>query len=275
MEDLRVAAVTCHCPVGEIRHNLDKTAHWVARARATGASIVCFPELNISGYCLDQARYEAAADCYEQVVAELSALAGSTGMTILAGTVRPSGRDDRWAACHLAIQPQGSVTVYEKLHIAPPEKPVFNGGQHVPLVFLESSRTTFGMQLCYDAHFPELSTRMALDGAEILFMPHASPRHSAREKLVSWMRHLPGRAFDNSLFIVACNQCGENGTGLEFPGLALALGPSGEVQSRTLTSDGMLVADLSAAELEKVRGHDMRYFLPNRRPELYGTGNHS
>ena len=28
----------------------------------------------------------------------------------------------------------------------------------------------------------------------------------------------------------------------------------------------MVVTDLEAGELEKVRGHRMRYFLPNRRP---------
>ena len=45
---------------------------------------------------------------------------------------------------------------------------------------------TLGIQLCYDAHFPELSTRMALDGADVIFMPHASPRGTPSKKLDSW-----------------------------------------------------------------------------------------
>jgi len=267
MDDLRIAAVTCHCPAGQVRHNLDKTAHWTARARATGACLVCFPELNISGYCLDHDHCEAAAAEYEQVVDELTALAAEQRITILAGTVRKSDRDGRLAACHLAVQPDGSLTVYQKVHIAPPEKGLFAAGTDVPL--FSPAGATAGMQLCYDAHFPELSTRMAVDGADIIFLPHASPRGTPREKLASWMRHLPARAYDNSLFIVACNQCGDNGAALEFPGLALALGPAGTVLARTLTSDGMMVADLSAAEMDRVRSHRMRYFLPHRRPELY------
>ena len=38
-----------------------------------------------------------------------------------------------------------------------------------------------------------------------------------------------GRAFDNGLFVVACNQTGDNRNGLLFPGNAVVLSPSGEV----------------------------------------------
>jgi len=84
------------------------------------------------------------------------------------------------------------------------------------------------------------------------------------------MRHLPARAYDNSLFIVACNQTGENNKGLEFPGIAVIIGPSGEVINKDLSGqEGVIVADLKAKDLSRVRNHRMRYFLPNRRPELY------
>jgi predicted amidohydrolase len=49
------------------------------------------------------------------------------------------------------------------------------------------------------------------------------------EKFESWMRHLPARAFDNGVFVGACNPVGENGAGLSFPGVALLLGPDGRL----------------------------------------------
>jgi N-carbamoylputrescine amidase len=111
---------------------------------------------------------------------------------------------------------------------------------------------------------------MALDGAEVIFMPHASPRGTPGEKRDSWMRHLPARAFDNAVFIVACNQTGDNGAGLAFPGLAVAIGPDGRVIAATADGqEGLLVADLDAERLAAVRSHPMRYFLPNRRPDVY------
>ena len=57
-------------------------------------------------------------------------------------------------------------------------------------------------------------------------MPHASPRGEPKDKRHSWLRHLPGRAFDNALFVVACNQVGRTGEGYSFPGVCLAFDPS-------------------------------------------------
>jgi N-carbamoylputrescine amidase len=111
---------------------------------------------------------------------------------------------------------------------------------------------------------------MAVDGADIIFMPHASPRGTPPEKLTSWLRHLTARAFDNSVFIVACNQNGDNLKGLHFPGVAVIIDPSGDVLRDNINGkEAMIVADLKADVLAAVRGHRMRYFLPNRRPELY------
>jgi N-carbamoylputrescine amidase len=101
-------------------------------------------------------------------------------------------------------------------------------------------------------------------------MPHASPRGTPESKFNSWQRHLPARAFDNSVFIVACNQTGDNAAGLGFPGVALALGPSGEIlEKRVNDEEGLLVTDLKADDLARVHNHRMRYFLPNRRSDLF------
>ena len=128
----------------------------------------------------------------------------------------------------------------------------------------------FGVQLCYESHFPEISTIMALKGAEILLIPHASPRGSPAEKAESWLRHLPSRAFDNGLYVVAYNQVGGNHNGFLFPGVAIALNPSGRVMNIYRGyEEKMIFVRLRRKELEETRNHRMKYFLPNRRPELY------
>jgi N-carbamoylputrescine amidase len=111
---------------------------------------------------------------------------------------------------------------------------------------------------------------MAIKGADLIFIPHASPRGTPEEKYRSWMRHLTARAFDNGLFVVACNQTGENDKGLYFPGIAVIIGPSGNVIKKNLSNrEGLIVVNLKSKDLDRVREHRMRYFLPNRRPELY------
>ena len=84
------------------------------------------------------------------------------------------------------------------------------------------------------------------------------------------MRHLTARAYDNGLFVVACNQAGENQKGLNFPGIALVIDPSGNIIDKDLSGkENMIVVDLKNSDLAKVRNHKMRYFLPNRRSDIF------
>ena len=268
MQDIRIAAAVTHCPVGWLRRNLDSTRKWIEAAQRRHAALICFPELNLTGYSNLHAIRQIAQPIPGPVTDELSQLARSTDITVLAGMVEKDAQG-RIFASHVVVKPDGEVGLYRKLHTAPPERPIYTPGNKIPL--FETRGVKFGIQLCYDAHFPELSTCMALKGADIIFVPHASPRGTPDEKHNSWMRHLTARAYDNGLFIVACNQCGENRKGLRFPGNAVVIGPSGEIHKQSLGGkEGLLVVDLKAADLAHVREHKMRYFLPNRRPELYG-----
>ena len=267
MKDIHIAAVISNSPVNETRRNLDQMVRWVKEARKKGASIICFPEMNITGYSTREDIINAAEPVPGPATKEIVKLAESENIVILAG-IAEKDSNGRIFASHLIIKPHEPPSVYRKLQISPPERTIFTPGNKIPL--FEFQRVKFGIQLCYDAHFPELSTCMAVNGADIIFIPHASPRGTSDEKFRSWMRHLPARAYDNSLFVIACNQTGDNGKGLNFPGVAMIIGPSGKVLSKDLSGkEGILVYDLKTDELNRVRNHRMRFFLPNRRPELY------
>ncbi len=266
MRSVRIAAAVFNSVLGDTRGNLERMECWVAAARCEGAAIVCFPELNITGYGVDERMRSAAEPIPGAATAQLCDMAHRLGGVILAGLAERSA-DGRVFASHLAVGPTGVSGVYRKLHIAPPEETVFAAGERAEL--FEAAGARFGIQLCYDAHFPALSTRMAVDGVDVIFMPHASPRGTPAEKRASWMRHLPARAYDNGVFIVACNQTGANGAGMAFPGVAVAIGPDGRVLAeRTDIREGLLIADLRAEELAAVRRHPMRYFLPRRRSDI-------
>lgn len=267
MKDLRIAAAIFNSPVGQVRDNLDRMVPLIEQAKKQDADLICFPELNVSGYSTDPVIKDSAEPIPGPISRRLQQMAQEFQIVILAGMAEKDNNGLIFAS-HLVVTPQEISGIYRKIHIAPPERRIFSAGNAIPLFAVVGVK--LGVQLCYDAHFPALATRMAVDGADIIFMPHASPRGTPQEKLDSWMRHLTARAFDNGVFIVACNQVGENQQGLCFPGLAVVVGPSGNVlQEETTGSEGMLVRDLKAEELSAVRDHRMRYFLPNRRPELY------
>jgi N-carbamoylputrescine amidase len=270
MRDIRIAAVVFNAPVARIQHNLDRMFIWIRAARQKGADVVCFPELSVSGYSNHDTIRSIAQSIPGPVSRQLSQWSVDQKLLILAGMVE-SGKDGALFASHLVASPDGKLAVYRKLHLAPPETNLYTAGDRVPVFDCNGLR--FGVQLCYDAHFPELSTRMTEKGVELIFLPHASPRGDAASKHLSWMRHLPARAFDNGVFVVACNQCGDNRMGLNFPGNAVIIGPSGDVIAKDVSGEeGLLMADLRSDDLEHVRGHRMRHFFPNRRPELYRRG---
>lgn len=267
MQDMRVGLVVFPSRAGGIEENLDRTAGWVRRAKAAGADAVCFPEMSICGYSVRSAASMKPEPVPGAVSRRLAALARGEEIAILAGMAEKGG-DGRCYAAHMVAAADGRIGVYRKLHISPPENEIFApAGSRVPLFSIHG--TLCGIQLCYDAHFPELSTRMAAAGAEVIFFPHASPRGTPEEKYASWMRHLTARAYDNGVFVLACNPTGTNGEGLDFPGLALAIGPDGRILEKDAGGEErLLMVDLKARDLAAVRCHRMRYFFPNRRPDM-------
>ena len=267
MKDIRIATVVSSCPVGKIEENLSAMKEAVRRAAGGGAALVCFPELNITGYCNRPEMAAAALSLSGPEVASASRMARTHDIVVLAGLAEKGERGQVFAS-HLVLTPDGDIGVYRKVHVAPPERSTFAAGSEIPV--FDAAGIRFGIQLCYDAHFPELSAVMTAKGAEVIFLPHASPRGDAEQKHDSWMRHLPARAFDNSVFIIAFNQSGENCNGLTFAGNHVVIAPSGEVIGKDLSGkEGIHFADLKADDLKSVRCHEMRYFFPNRRPDLY------
>ncbi len=267
MKNIRIAAVISNSRVGETANNLERINEWSRKASKHKASIVCFPEMAVTGYHVRQEIIDVAEPIPGPVTHAIQKIARNENVTILAGLAESDSNGHIYAT-HVVISPEGLIGSYRKVHLGPSEKELFTAGNAIPV--FESHGIKFGIQLCYDAHFPDLATAMALKGADVIFIPHASPRTTPDEKFKSWMRHLPARAYDNGLFIIACNQCGKNGKGLSFPGVGIVLNPAGEIiQSYAGMDEKMIMADLQSEDLKKIRSHKMRYFLPNRRPEIY------
>jgi len=269
MKDITVAAVSMHARPGEIHRNLQRTESFVLRASEMGADFVCFPEMSLTGYSLRNTGRLAEAVPRQEILDRVIRMAQERNVVVIAGFMEALDNQRPYIS-QIIAGPKGLIGIYRKTHLSPQEKRLFRPGEKIDV--FRHGDIRFGVQLCYEAHFPEISTVMALEGADIIFLPHASPRGTPEEKIRSWLRHMTGRAFDNALFIVACNQVGKTGAGFSFPGVALAIGPDGNVVSHYGgLRENMLVAVLEAEKLKDMREHRMKYFLPNRRPDLYGA----
>lgn len=266
MDDIRVALAVFDAALGQITSNLKTMERLILEARHAGCSLICFPEMSLTGYCSDERIRDFALLPTDGALTRLQSLADREDITILAGLAEKDAGGHIYAA-QAVILPGRPLETYRKLHIAPPEQGIYTEGDTIPVFDIPGLR--FGIQLCYDAHFPFLSTRMAEMGVDVIFIPHASPRGTSEEKFLSWMRHIPARAYDNGIYVLVCNQCGSTENTLDFPGLAFAVDPSGLVMTQDLSGrEGLLTVDVTHKRLDYVRSHRMRYFLPNQRRDL-------
>ncbi|MBE3587230.1 MAG: nitrilase family protein [Thermoanaerobacteraceae bacterium] len=271
MKDLRIGLVQMQVTIGDIKTNRQKMAAFVEEAAGKGVEAICFPELCLQGY-----NREKAGDYAEPVPGEsthlFSRLARSHNMIILAGMAETSGRGNPYITQVIAY-PDGRIDRYRKTHLGRSERPYFTPGDSLPV--FETERVRFGVEICWDLHFPEVTTVLSLKGAEVIFAPHASPTIVGDRRDI-WLKYLSARAYDNTVFVAACNLVGAAGENQQFCGGALVIDPKGNVIAEDfLGREGLLVVDLKAELLNTIRqgrARTMRhsFYLLSRRPELYG-----
>ena len=271
LQDIRIALVQMNALTGRRQANLTTIEYYTASAARDKADIVCFPELTVTGYT--RRRAAALAETVPgETAAALGRLAARYGITLLAG-LPEAGEQEKPFVTHLACFPDRSTERYRKTHLGKSETPFFAAGDRLPV--FTSPKACFGTAICWDMHFPEVAACLALQGAEIIFAPHASPAVSGNRRDL-WLKYLPARAYDNAAFVAACNLVGEAEPGRTFAGGLMVIDPRGRVLAES-SSDGedMLVVDLPARTINDIRcgrARSMRqnFFLRFRRPELYG-----
>jgi predicted amidohydrolase len=266
--DLLVAAVSLNCPGGQPGTVRLKIHRMIDSLSAQGVELLCFPEACITGYSVrPQEAMSWAIPLENPWVEQLREASAQRGITLLVGMMEKAPQGGLFLT-HLAICPDGALVVYRKAHLSPQEASLFQPGNTMGI--FRAGPALGAMALCYEAHFPEWATALTLEGAEILCFPSASPGESPQGKMERWLRFLPARAYDNGAFVLACNQAGENGSGLHFPAVALILDPKGRVLAAECGEDeAVAVASLRTREINRVRTHPLAHFLRHRRPELY------
>ena len=268
MKATRIAMVQMNAIVGESGQNLETIAAFTRSAVDESAGVVCFPELSVSGYVRDTTSSAIAEPVPGPSTDRLVEIAREADGLVLAGLLE-AGPDGRTYNTHVIASGTGLMGTYRKTHVAPVEAEGFSPGSELDV--FETDGLRIGLEICFDSHFPEASASLALQGAEIIFVPHASVGETHESKLERWLLYLPARAYDNAVYVAVCNQTGPNGRGDDFPGVTLVLDPLGRVIARSSGPEPQIVfADLDPGTLEEARADANMYFLPLRQPDLYG-----
>lgn len=270
MNALRVALLSVEPFYGDIPRNLSLVEGHVRRLAALGVELVCFPEMSLTGYGHGPEIVGLAQPANGFAVRQLQGIAEAYGVAVFAGLPIATLPRARPCISQVFCTPGCPPTIYHKAHLRRSEQEVFSAGNEMGLASWHS--LVFGLQLCLDSHFPELSLAQASQGAKILLMSFASPMDTPETLRARWLRFLPARAYDSGCFVLVCNQAGESPDGKRFAGLALAFDPDGETIAEWCShAPGEVVIDLDLSRVEAARRR--RKFLQQRRPALYQFAN--
>jgi len=270
VEPARIALAQINAHVGSIDRNLETIADFTSKAASKNAEIICFPELAVCGYNSGHAA-RLAETIPGPTSTALISMAKRNNITILAGMVEQSGRSKPYITQLLAT-PEGTIHTFRKVHLGKKELEFFSPGENITGFSYKNMKV--GVGICWDMHFPEMATILSLRGCEIIFAPHASPAAAGDRKKI-WLKYLPARAYDNAVYVAACNLVGNDGY-QKFSGGLLVLDPKGNIVKEFFEqTEQLLVVDLDAKVINSLRyGNEQSmgnaFYLNGRRPHLYG-----
>ena len=252
---MRLALAQMNCVVGDLEGNRTKILGHVAEARESGADLVVFPELAVTGYppedlLLRPGFVRAARTSVEEIAA------ATDGIVALVGT----SWFDRDLANACAVCAGGEIrAVYHKHFL--PNYGVFDEhryfGEGRDLVILQMGDVTVGITICEDVWQPgPPATDLALAGAQLIVNVSASPFHVGKAEDREEM--LVTRARDTSSFFAFCNLVGGQDE-LVFDGHSVVIDDAGEVVARAPGfEEHLLIVDIEPQDAIGRRLRDVR-----------------
>lgn len=267
---MNIALIQQRCTEDK-NQNLERGLQAAREAAKANARIICFPELAFEPFYpqydhpSDPAQY--AEPIPGTITEAFSALAAEFGVVIVLNLYEAD--TDKTYDSSPVINVDGSIlgttrmvhiTDYACFH----EKKYYTPGNRGAPVY-ETPFGKIGVAICYDRHYPEYMRALALNGAEIVFVPQAGAVGEWPEGL--YESELRTAAFQNGYFTALCNRVGEEPK-LTFAGESFVCNPSGEVLARAgKQTEEILYCDIDLADVH--RSHAKTLFLKDRRPELY------
>jgi len=253
--------------------NVQRACEFLEQAKKGGADIAVLPEMFCCPYsnsCFPS--YAEPMDGFVQTT--LSETAARLNMTVVAGSY-PEFCDGKIYNTSCVYGADGSlIAKHRKMHLFDID---VQGGQR----FFESETLTpgnqittfetefgkFGLCICFDMRFEELSRIMALDGAQVIIVPGAfnmttGPAH--------WELLFRQRAVDNQLFTVGVAPARDNDGEYVSYAHSMAVSPWGKVLCDCGVEECVKFVEIDIDSIYSIR--KQLPILSARRSDIYEIG---
>lgn len=268
---MKIAGVQMDVTIADVDRNLARMVEKLRETAAAGARLTVFPECAVPGYCfssLAEARPFAqpipgpATERMRTACAELGCYA-IFGMLELAG--------QKVFNAAVLVGPTGVIGSYRKVHLPYLGIDMFTSYGDRPFAVHNAGELKVGMNICYDAAFPEAARALALLGADLIALPTNWP--PGAECTAACV--INARAMENAVYYIAVNRVGTE-RNFDFIGRSKIVDPSGQTLAEARgAGEEILYADIDPARARRkhvirVAGKHEIDRLADRRPEMYG-----
>ena len=237
--------------------NIVKIRNMLKQAKAEGADIAILPEMCCCPY-ENSAFVKYAMPWNSPFLTEMAEMAKEFGLYIVAGSVPLASEGKIYNASFVYNDKGECIAKHRKTHLFDIN---VEGGQY----FMESDTFTtgndvtafntpwgkFGLIICYDIRFPELSRLLTLfQGVQGIFVPAAfnmttGPAH--------WELSFRMRALDNQVFMVGCAPARDMESSYTAWGHSIVTDPWGAVVGQMDETEGILTVELDMDRVKTVR----------------------
>ena len=219
MEEFKVAIAQMDIKLGDKESNLKKASEVVSEAAKQGADFVCLPEYFSTGGAFEQFS-ELKEPIPGDTADKLGAIAEENGVHLVASMLE--GVEDKLYNAAVLLGPNGELLAKQrKIHLFLEEQTCVSNGADFTIADTKFGKV--GLMVCYDTIFPEVSRELALQGADIIFVPANWPDPFSSQ----WQLATSARALDNQAWLVAANRVGTDGKFTYF-GKSRVVSPYGE-----------------------------------------------
>lgn len=291
---LRVAIAQFRPRKGAYEENLGRVGELFRRFAAAPAppDLVAFPEAALTGYFLEGGVQEFAKPA-EQLFEDLARVhrdAGAPPLEVVTGfyEVWRTRLHNSALAAGLGGPDSGIRHIHRKIFL--PTYGVFDEERFVePGLSVEAYDTRLGRSaviICEDAWHSIVPTIAALDGAQILVVPGASPARGIQPdqdgdsrpgSVRRWERTVQAIAAEHGVYVVVAQLAGFEG-GKAFQGGSSVVGPRGEVLARgPLFDEAVVEVEIDLEEIVRARAEspllsDLEMRLPHLVRSLTSRG---
>ena len=252
----------------DVEANYQKTLQLIKEAAAGGASLIVFPEIQLSPFFPQYPDRDVSEFVIRQDNRRITEICNACRENhIFAVPNFYIEENAKRYDMSLLIDDAGAIIGKQKMvHIAQCEQ-FYEQSYYTPseegfLVF-DTKLGKIGIVVCFDRHYPESIRTEALRGAELILIPTANTTDEPSD-LFQWEVRV--QAFQNSVNIAMCNRVGAEGS-MTFSGESIVSDFDGKALALAGPNEELLFSEINLTGASKRRQE--KPYTALRRKDLY------